>query len=47
MDRDIRFARAIKRWIFPVVVILVTILAVAYMLEKRDTRTEQIILPDL
>lgn len=46
MDRDIQFARTLKRWIFPALVILATILAVMYILERRDPQPQQIILPD-
>ena len=46
LDRDIQFARTLKRWIFPALVILATILAVMYILERRDPRPQQIILPD-
>lgn len=46
LDRNIRLARAFRRWIFPVLVILTTILAVMYILERRDPRQEQIVLPD-
>lgn len=46
LDRDIRFARTLKRWIFPALVILSTILAVMYILERRDPQPQQIILPD-
>lgn len=45
LDREIVLMRAVKRWIFPVLVILCTMLAVAYMLERRDPRPEQIVLP--
>ena len=45
LDREIVLMRAVKRWIFPVLVILCTMLAVAYMLDRRDPRPEQIVLP--
>ena len=45
LDREIVFMRTVKRWIFPVLVILCTILAVIYMLERRDPPPEQIISP--
>ena len=37
--------RTIKRWLFPVLVILCTVLAVIYVLERRDPPPEQIISP--
>ncbi len=45
MDREIVLIRTIKRWLFPVLVILCTVLAVIYVLERRDPPPEQIISP--
>lgn len=45
LDREIVLMRTVKRWIFPVLVILCTILAVIYMLERRDPPPEQIVSP--
>ena len=46
LDRNIRIARALKRWVFPILVVLSTIVAVIYLLDRRDPPQEQIILPD-
>jgi hypothetical protein len=46
LDRNIKLARALKRWVFPVLVVLSTIFAVIYLLDRRDPPQEQIILPD-
>ena len=46
LDRTIAIVRAAKRWLFPVLVILSTIVAVIYMLDRRDAPpAEQIITP--
>ncbi len=36
-----------RRWLFPILVILSTVVAVIYFLESRDRTPEQLILPDL
>ena len=46
MEERIRFTRVLRRRIFPFVVILLTILAVAYFLEKRDAPQETLVLPN-
>ena len=46
LDRNIKLTRWFKRWVFPVLVILSTIFAVIYLLDRRDPPQEQIILPD-
>lgn len=45
-DRRVMLMRAFRNWIFPLLVILTTIAAVVYFLDKRDPPQEQIILPD-
>lgn len=45
LDESIRSARAAKRWLFPILVILSTILAVAYLLNRRDAPQPLIVLP--
>ncbi|MEO8362080.1 MAG: hypothetical protein ABI672_18775 [Vicinamibacteria bacterium] len=45
LDRDLRAARTLKRWLFPAIVILATIFVVIYLLDKRDAPAEQIINP--
>lgn len=47
LDRSSPLGRAIKEWLFPVLVIISTILAVAYILDRRNTRQDpSIISPD-
>lgn len=45
-ERTLRIARMAKRWLFPVLVILSTIVAVIYMLDRRDQTPEEIVFPD-
>ncbi len=45
-DRTLALARAARRWIFPGLVILATIVAVIYVLDQRDTPAPEIIFPD-
>jgi ribosomal protein L37AE/L43A len=45
LDESIRSARAAKRWLFPILVILSTILVVVYILNRRDAPQPQIVLP--
>ena len=45
-NQAIAFSRAARRWIFPGLVILVTIVAVIYVLDQRDTPAPEIIFPD-
>jgi len=45
-DRRVMFMRAFRSWIFPLLVILATVAAVVYFLDKRDPPQEQIVLPD-
>jgi len=35
-DHDLTFSRLVKRWAFPLVVIIATILAVAFVLDRRN-----------
>jgi ribosomal protein L37AE/L43A len=47
LTQGVKFARAAKRLLFPVLVILATIIAVVYILDRRNSRQEQsIISPD-
>ena len=47
LNERLTFSRLAKRWAFPLIVILVTIVAVAFVLERRnrDTRPRIIVTP--
>ncbi len=45
LDRQMALVRKVKRWLFPVLAILCTILALMYVLEQRDRPPEQIVFP--
>ena len=47
LEESLTFARMAKRWAFPLVVILVTILAVAFVLDRRnqDNRPRIVVTP--
>lgn len=44
LNQSLTFARMAKRWAFPLIVILVTIMAVAFVLERRNRDTRPRIL---
>ena len=47
LDQRISFARHARRWVFPLIVILVTLAAVAFILARRNRELRpQIILPE-
>ena len=46
LDRSIRLSRRFRRIFFPILVVLATIVAVAYVLDRRDVHQETIVLPD-
>ena len=47
LNESLSFSRVAKRWAFPLVVILVTVIAVAFVLEfrNRDTRARIVVTP--
>jgi len=47
LSESLTLSRLIKRWAFPLVVILVTIIAVAFVLDRRnqDTRPRIVVTP--
>jgi len=47
LDERLTFSRLAKRWAFPVIVILITIVAVAFVLDRRnqDNRPRIVITP--
>ena len=47
LTKNVKLGRAIKRWLFPVLVIISTVIAVVYILDRRNSRQEQsIVAPD-
>lgn len=47
LSQKVQFGRMLKRFMFPIVVIVATIIAVIYILDRRSVRNEaQIIFPD-
>jgi len=47
LAQAIEFGRATKRWIFPVLAILVTIVTIVYILDRRAPPQERFTLPGL
>lgn len=47
LSERLTFSRLVKRWAFPLIVILITIVAVAFVLDRRnqDTRPRIILTP--
>ena len=47
LDRRVQFGRKMKRWVFPIAVILLTVVAVVYLLDRRDpAQPPNLISPD-
>jgi len=41
LSQKVKFARSVKRFLFPIVVIIATIIAVIYILDRRSERHEE------